>query len=155
MGNNTGMSIGSRMKQARKALKISQQELAKRASLSQSSISDLEIGRSAGTTSLASLAAALGVNALWLENGRGPMRPEDAPKNYQWKIQPPASPEDERSIVQSQLPDEPADELLRRVAEMVETYRLASPSDRNRIDRMVQNVRRRMSAVDKAEPSAS
>jgi len=50
---------------------MSQEVLAKRTGLSQSSLSDLETGKSAGTTYVATLAAALGVSALWLETGRG------------------------------------------------------------------------------------
>jgi phage repressor protein C with HTH and peptisase S24 domain len=74
--DNTGMSIGNRVKQARKALGLTQTELAKRSSLKQSSISDLEVGKSQGTTYLASLAATLGVSALWLETGKGSMAGE-------------------------------------------------------------------------------
>ncbi|AWL03381.1 peptidase S24 [Massilia oculi] len=77
--DNTGMSIGTRVKQARKAAKLTQIELAKKSNLKQSSISDLEVGKSQGTTNLASLAAALGVSALWLETGKGPMSPEQPP----------------------------------------------------------------------------
>jgi phage repressor protein C with HTH and peptisase S24 domain len=72
-GDNTGMSIGTRMKQARKAAKMTQIELAKRSGLNQSTISDLEVGKSQGTTYIATLAAALGVSALWLETGKGQM----------------------------------------------------------------------------------
>jgi phage repressor protein C with HTH and peptisase S24 domain len=77
--DNIGMSIGSRVKQARKQAKMTQIELAAKSGLKQSTISDLEVGKSQGTTNLASLAVALGVNALWLEKGRGPMRPTDGP----------------------------------------------------------------------------
>lgn len=71
--DNIGMSIGTRVKQARKAAKMTQVELAKRSGLNQSTISDLEVGKSHGTTYLATLATVLGVNALWLETGKGPM----------------------------------------------------------------------------------
>jgi phage repressor protein C with HTH and peptisase S24 domain len=71
--DNIGMSIGTRVKQARKAARMTQIELATRSGLKQSSISDLEVGKSQGTTYLASLASALGVNPLWLETGRGTM----------------------------------------------------------------------------------
>lgn len=46
-----------------------------------------------------------------------------------------------------------AEELLRRVIEMIETYRLASPAARERIDRVVRQVRRDLGTVDKAQPS--
>ena len=71
--DNTGMSIGARVKQARKAAKMTQIELARRTGLNQSTISDLEVGKSQGTTFVASLASAMGVNPLWLETGKGSM----------------------------------------------------------------------------------
>jgi phage repressor protein C with HTH and peptisase S24 domain len=74
--DNTGMSIGNRMKQARKAAKMTQIELARKSGLNQSTISDLEVGKSQGTTYIATLAAALGVSALWLETGKGTMSPD-------------------------------------------------------------------------------
>jgi len=55
---------------------MTQIELAGRSSLKQSTISDLEVGKSQGTTYLATLAAALGVSPLWLETGKGPMTSE-------------------------------------------------------------------------------
>jgi phage repressor protein C with HTH and peptisase S24 domain len=73
LSDNIEMSIGTRVKQARKAAKLTQAELASRTGLKQSSISDLEVGKSQGTTFIASLAAALGVNPLWLETGKGQM----------------------------------------------------------------------------------
>lgn len=67
------MSIGARIKQARRAAKMTQLELAARSGLKQSTISDLEVGKSQGTTSVASLASAMGVSPLWLETGKGAM----------------------------------------------------------------------------------
>lgn len=69
--NNTAMTIGQRLKQVRKELGLTQMELAARVGLKQSTLSDLELGKSAGTTNLAVVANAIGVNALWLETGRG------------------------------------------------------------------------------------
>ena len=46
--------------------------------VSQSTISDIERGRNAGSTEAAKLAASLGVSALWLTTGKGP-RHGDAP----------------------------------------------------------------------------
>lgn len=65
------MSIGSRLKQARKAERLTQEQLAAKTGLKQSTISDLENGKSASSTSIATLAYALGVSALWLETGKG------------------------------------------------------------------------------------
>lgn len=75
IGNNTGMSIGKRVRKARKAKGLSQAQLAAKVGISQSTLSELEGGDSASTGYTASLAAALGVSALWLESGRGPERP--------------------------------------------------------------------------------
>lgn len=71
--DNIGMSIGSRIKEARRAAKLTQKELAKKVGMAQASLSELETGESQGTTLIASFAAALGVSALWLETGRGQM----------------------------------------------------------------------------------
>jgi phage repressor protein C with HTH and peptisase S24 domain len=71
--DNIGMSIGSRIKEARTQAKLSQKALAQKVGMSQSSLSELETGESSGTTLIASFAAALGVNALWLETGKGPV----------------------------------------------------------------------------------
>lgn len=68
------MSIGTRIKQARKVAALTQGDLAAKSGLKQSTISDLELGKSKGSTSTASLASALGVHPLWLETGKGPMR---------------------------------------------------------------------------------
>lgn len=66
------MTTGSRVKKCRLALKISQSELARRARLTQPTISSLESDNSNTSGSLASIAQALGVSALWLETGLGP-----------------------------------------------------------------------------------
>lgn len=50
---------------------MTQSELAARSGLKQSTISDLEVGKSQGTTNVASLALAMGVSPLWLETGKG------------------------------------------------------------------------------------
>jgi phage repressor protein C with HTH and peptisase S24 domain len=71
--DNIGMSIGSRIKEARKAAKLTQKELATKVGMAQASLSELETGESQSTTLVASLAAALGVSALWLETGKGQM----------------------------------------------------------------------------------
>lgn len=70
------MSIGTRIKEARRAAKLTQKALAQKVGMAQGSLSELETGESQGTTMIASFAAALGVSALWLETGKGPMTPE-------------------------------------------------------------------------------
>lgn len=73
---NPDMSIGKRMKEARGEAGLSQKALAAKAGVSQPAISQLETGESGSATNIGSLAAALGVNALWLETGKGPKRPD-------------------------------------------------------------------------------
>lgn len=43
-------------------------------------------------------------------------------------------------------------EMLKMIAEMVETYRLAGPADRERIDLVFREIRDRLAAVDQAKP---
>lgn len=66
------MTVGERLAQARRERKLTQPQLAKLAGVRQPTISDLERGRSHGSKHVATLAAALGVSALWLERGQGP-----------------------------------------------------------------------------------
>lgn len=68
---NIGMSIGERIRDARKRAKLTQKQLAVKIGISQGALSELETGASEGTTYVASFASALGVNALWLETGKG------------------------------------------------------------------------------------
>lgn len=110
--DNIGMSIGARIKQARAAAKMSQIELATRSGLKQSTISDLEVGKSQGTTAVASLAAALGVSPLWLETGKGSMTATEPAKAQ------PATSEDDpfvKSTVSLRIGDEPKTVPIRKV----------------------------------------
>jgi phage repressor protein C with HTH and peptisase S24 domain len=66
------MNIGRRLKEERNLKGLSQQQLADAVGIKQSAISQLESGASQKTTYAAAIAAKLGVNALWLETGRGP-----------------------------------------------------------------------------------
>lgn len=82
MYQNVYMSIGQRIREARKRIGMSQAALASKVGIKQPTLSALETGDSEGTTYLASFAAALGVNALWLETGKGeiaPTAPESTP----------------------------------------------------------------------------
>lgn len=54
---------------------MGQDAVAKEAKMSQQSYSDLETGKSKGTTRIGSLARALGVDAYWLETGIGQPAP--------------------------------------------------------------------------------
>ncbi len=69
------MSIGSRIREARKKSGLTQAQLGSKVGMVQATISELETGESAGTTNIASIAHALGVSALWLETGKGSPAP--------------------------------------------------------------------------------
>lgn len=67
------MEYKDRIKAARKHASLTQIELAKLVGIDQTSISDLERGKSQSSSHSARIATACGVNALWLEQGIGEM----------------------------------------------------------------------------------
>lgn len=67
------MEYKDRLKAARKHARLTQGQLAEAIGITQTSISDLERGKSKGTTFSARIARACGVSALWLEDGLGEM----------------------------------------------------------------------------------
>ncbi len=74
MYKNSDMTLGQRLREARKEAKLSQKDLAQRVKIKQPTLSDLENDVSKGSSAIASIAAALGVNTLWLAEGRGPKK---------------------------------------------------------------------------------
>lgn len=66
-------TFGSRLKLARKESGLTQKELASKAGIKQATVSELENDKYQGSAFAPQLAAALGVNALWLSSERGPM----------------------------------------------------------------------------------
>lgn len=70
-GQNAGMTtFGERLRTARKQARLNQEQLAAKAGLSQTTISDIERGRNEGSRDVVALARALGVGAEWLLTGR-------------------------------------------------------------------------------------
>lgn len=69
------MAIGERIKATRKERGLTQVALAKAAKVQQSTIADLERGRTNKTPSTAQIATALGVDAMWLATGKGKKEP--------------------------------------------------------------------------------
>ena len=67
-------TLGVRIKQAREAAKMSQQDLAVAVGIRQPSIQAIETGRAHGTKHLLAIAKALGQDPEWLESGTGGMR---------------------------------------------------------------------------------
>lgn len=77
--NNCEMdTLANRIVAACNAADMTQAELAKKAGISPTTVNQLINGRNKGTTKIASIAKALGVEILWLAEGLGPMR-KDAP----------------------------------------------------------------------------
>jgi transcriptional regulator with XRE-family HTH domain len=74
--SGTVMSIGLRIKQARKLRGMTQVELARIARTQQAVISDLENGRQKSTTYIVDIANALRVRPEWIVRGALPMEPE-------------------------------------------------------------------------------
>lgn len=66
------MSIGKRIREVRIQRGLTQAQLAAKVGIAQPTLSELERGDSAGTGNIATFASILGVNALWLETGKGP-----------------------------------------------------------------------------------
>ena len=79
LDKNTGMSIGKRAREARREAKLTQGYVCDKIGIKQPTLSALETGESEGTAFLGTLASVLGVNALWLQTGRGPKRSSESP----------------------------------------------------------------------------
>lgn len=67
------MSLGTRIRERRKAVGWSQAKLSDESGISQQMLSKLERGVAFGTTEIVDLARALKVSVDWLETGEGPM----------------------------------------------------------------------------------
>jgi SOS-response transcriptional repressor LexA len=70
--DNMKTTFGMRLKQARKEKGLTQKLLASKAGIKQATISELESDKYQGSSFAPQLAAALGVNALWLAMEKGP-----------------------------------------------------------------------------------
>lgn len=76
------MTIGSRIRARREELKITRKVLAGAMKIAISTLSDLELGRSASTTGLHHAAKRLGVRAEWLETGMGQKFPKEVDSDW-------------------------------------------------------------------------
>lgn len=68
-------TIAERLKEAREAADLTQEQLAERAGVSQSTIGNLESGIRKNPRELLSIAKALNVSAEWLKDGKLPVKP--------------------------------------------------------------------------------
>ncbi|MDD1016878.1 XRE family transcriptional regulator [Pseudomonas rubra] len=85
------MEFKDRLKAARRHAKLNQTELAERAGLTQTSISDLERGKSKATAFAAQIASACGVSPMWLAEGKGDMIPGRSETSPLQRIEPSVS----------------------------------------------------------------
>lgn len=72
------MELKDRIKAARAYARMTQGQLAEKVGMDQTSISNLERGKSQGSNYIAQIAAACAVNALWLADGSGSMEAIDS-----------------------------------------------------------------------------
>ena len=68
-------TLKDRLIQARTEAQLTQQELAEKSGVKQPLIGNLEAGIRKGTTKIAQIASAAGVDALWLATGEGKKKP--------------------------------------------------------------------------------
>lgn len=78
-------TIGERIRAEREAQGVSRAELAKAAGISNTTLSDLELGYSKSTTALHKIADRLGVAASWLEHGTGKKAAARAKDAGEWE----------------------------------------------------------------------
>jgi transcriptional regulator with XRE-family HTH domain len=86
----------------------------------------------------------LGIDPHWLLHGKLGTAPRQA-----------ASDDKSVHLVDERTQVAAANEMLKVIAEMVETYRLATPADRERIDLVFREIRDRLATVDQAKSRAT
>lgn len=80
------MTVGERIKDARKARQMSRPELARSAGVKYPTLAGLENDDQSSSTFLPDIAKALGVSLEWLRSGRGAMdRVQETPPDYMWQ----------------------------------------------------------------------
>jgi transcriptional regulator with XRE-family HTH domain len=113
-------TIAERLAHARETVaKLSQDELAQQAGVSQSTIGNIEAGLRKNPRELLAIAKAAGVHAEWLKTGRGPKLLTQAPA-------PPSIPEDHAALLRDMLDAMRSPRLAQKLAELrseVEEFR--------------------------------
>jgi transcriptional regulator with XRE-family HTH domain len=146
-------NIGRRLDEAMTARNITNQsKLARMSGVPQSTIN--RILKGAGrlgpqTETLRQLATTLAVHLRWLQEGLGPrdLSEEASAETKAEEVQAGRSALAALEIAQA------ADEVLQHAMDLLETYRSASPTDRERIDLVIRQVRTGLGNKAKARTS--
>ena len=147
--------IGLRLDEAMNARNITNQsKLARMSGVPQSTIN--RILKGAGkygpeTETLRLLAKTLVVHLRWLQEGTGPRDLSENPTAENSSIAEEVA-EGRTALLALEL-DRAVEEILQKAIELVDTYRLASPTDRDRIDLVVREIRNGAGHKSKARTS--
>jgi len=93
------MSIGERVRRARKYAKLTQTQLGKAVGVKQATISDLEKGDSRSSAYLIQIAHACGVDSRWLATGKGEMVPGAQEAGGQYQVEPRTPSEEDYALI--------------------------------------------------------
>lgn len=168
------MTIGSRLKIARKYAKLTQEKLSERSGVKQAMISKLETNKSRETSSIVPLAVACGVRPEWLHSDDGPMvgdsteaspvqpAPQKAATNPDLELYMPRVQHEADLVCCYRGLDEDAKDLLwgfvsREAARISKSQLLTkllgriSREDRIRQDKELENAQKRMRAKTKRQ----
>lgn len=121
-------TFAQRLKWAREQKQLSQDELGKLVGVSQSAIGNFESGSRKTSRNLLGLAQALDVAPLWLESGRGDVRPTAPSRRAPMSL-----------IDAAKVKIDTAEEL-----QLLQVYRLADERERRAIDALVSEIRDRI-----------
>ena len=114
-------TLAERLAWARNELNMSQQQLADKSRVAQSTIGGLESGSRLSARRITAIASALGVNSLWLVDGRGPVKGPMAEVTEAPRLAEAAPPSHDRQL-QWLSPDE---------SELLSDYRACGPVEKS------------------------
>lgn len=135
-----------RLKKSREGKNLNKTAFARLVEVSNATVTDWEKSVDDGGikeisgAKLTKVSEVLGVDPRWLLNGSQKTVHDDGHEASS------ASPP-----IKKMQPESVQGDVLRRAVELMETYSLADAGERDRIDRLVRNIRRRLGAVDQAE----